>query len=50
MQEIEHERGAYIVWGYRNLIDGLSTNVTGVPENNVGLSFYSYSFKLLHFA
>jgi peptide/nickel transport system substrate-binding protein len=49
MQEIEFERGAYIVWGFRNLIDGLSTNVTGIPENNVGLSFYSYNFELLHF-
>ncbi len=49
MQEIEHERGAYIVWCYRNLIDGLSAKVTGIPENNVGLSFYSYSFRLMHF-
>ncbi len=43
-QEIEYERGGYIVWGFKNQVDGYSAEVTGfTPDRNLPLSNYGFS-------
>jgi peptide/nickel transport system substrate-binding protein len=47
-QKIEYERGGYIVWGFKNQVDGYSAKVTGFrPDRNLPLS--SYQFRLVSF-
>ena len=43
-QEIEYNEGGYIIWGFRNQIDGLSQNVQGLKPS-VYQPLGSYNFK-----
>ncbi len=43
-QEIEYNEGGYIIWGFRNQIDGLSSKVQGL-KSSVYQPLGSYNFK-----
>jgi peptide/nickel transport system substrate-binding protein len=43
MQEIQYERGGYIIWGFGNLVDAYSTKFTGLkPSRASNLAAYSF--------
>jgi peptide/nickel transport system substrate-binding protein len=47
-QQIEHDSGGYIVWGFKNQVDAYSAKVTGfVPDRNLPLS--SFQFRIVSF-
>ena len=47
-QKIEYDRGGYLVWGFKNQVDGYSAKVTGfVSDRNAPLS--SFQFRLASF-
>jgi len=43
-QKIEYDEGGYIIWGFRNQIDGLSSKVQGL-KSSVYQPLGSYNFK-----
>jgi peptide/nickel transport system substrate-binding protein len=48
-QRIEYDSGGYLVWGFKNQVDGYSAGVTGfVPDRNLPLS--SFQFRTVSFA
>jgi peptide/nickel transport system substrate-binding protein len=44
MQEIQRERGGYIVWGFGNLVDGYSAKFKGMKASRAG-SLGAYDFN-----
>lgn len=44
MQEIQRERGGYIVWGFGNLVDGYSAKFKGMKASRAG-SMGAYDFN-----
>jgi peptide/nickel transport system substrate-binding protein len=50
MQQIEHERGGYLIHSFTTLVDAASTRVTGyATENQVGWDFGSFEFRTVSF-
>lgn len=43
-QQIEYERGGYIVWGFVNVLDGFHTKVKGLETSVTGHPLASYGF------
>jgi peptide/nickel transport system substrate-binding protein len=43
-QKIEYDEGGFIIWGFRNLVDGISPKVKGMKPS-VYLPLGNYSFK-----
>ena len=48
-QELEYERGGYIIWGFNNQVDAFSTDVTGLEEDRTGIPLNSYGFRKVQF-
>jgi len=47
-QQIEYDRGGYLVWGFKNQIDAFSSKVTGfIPDRGLPLS--SFQFRTVSF-
>jgi peptide/nickel transport system substrate-binding protein len=47
-QQIEYDRGGYVVWGFKNQVDAYSSKVTGfVPDRGLPLS--SFQFRTVSF-
>jgi peptide/nickel transport system substrate-binding protein len=47
-QQLEYDRGGYIVWGFKNQVDAYSSKVTGfVPDRGLPLS--SFQFRTVSF-
>jgi peptide/nickel transport system substrate-binding protein len=47
-QQIEYDRGGYLVWGFKNQVDAFSSKVTGfVPDRGLPLS--SFQFRAVSF-
>ena len=47
-QQIEYDRGGYLVWGFKNQIDAFSSKVTGfIPDRGLPLS--SFQFRTISF-
>jgi len=47
-QQIEYDRGGYLVWGFKNQVDAFSSKVTGfVPDRGLPLS--SFQFRTVSF-
>ncbi|GAA3433266.1 ABC transporter substrate-binding protein [Kutzneria kofuensis] len=47
-QQIEYDRGGYIVWGFKNQVDAYSSKVTGfIPDRGLPLS--SFQFRTISF-
>ncbi|GAA3748855.1 peptide/nickel transport system substrate-binding protein [Spinactinospora alkalitolerans] len=44
-QEIEYERGGYIVWGFTTVIDGYNANVKGFEPSVTGHPLTGYRFR-----
>ena len=43
-QRIEHERGGYIVWAFKNQVDAYSNSVTGLqPARQLPVSDYRFN-------
>jgi peptide/nickel transport system substrate-binding protein len=49
MQEIQYERGGYIIWGFGNLVDAYSTKFTGLKPSRAS-NLGSYSFRTVSLA
>jgi peptide/nickel transport system substrate-binding protein len=53
MQQLEYDHGGYVIWGFSNFLDGYSSKVQGliqddkgvIPLNNFGHGFRSLSFS-----
>ena len=47
-QQIEYDRGGYLVWGFKNQVDAYSSKVTGfIPDRGLPLS--SFQFRTISF-
>ena len=47
-QQIEYDRGGYLIWGFKNQVDAYSSKVTGfVPDRGLPLS--SFQFRTISF-
>jgi peptide/nickel transport system substrate-binding protein len=47
-QQIEYERGGFLIWGFKNQVDAYSSRVTGfVADRNLPLS--SFQFRMVSF-
>jgi peptide/nickel transport system substrate-binding protein len=47
-QQIEYDRGGYLVWGFKNQVDAYSNKVTGfIPDRGLPLS--SFQFRMISF-
>jgi peptide/nickel transport system substrate-binding protein len=44
-QEIEFDRGGYIIWGFPNRVDAAQAYVGGLVPNRTGLSLSGYEFR-----
>jgi peptide/nickel transport system substrate-binding protein len=49
MQQIQYERGGYILWGFLNTVDGASAKTKGWQLDPSGRSFGSWRFKDVYF-
>ncbi|MCW2950987.1 MAG: putative peptide transporter,substrate-binding protein [Conexibacter sp.] len=49
MQQIQYERGGYLVWGFQNMVDAASTKVAGFALDKSGWPLGSANFKHVHF-
>jgi peptide/nickel transport system substrate-binding protein len=49
-QQIEHERGGHIVWGYFNLLDAYSAKLSGFKQSKLGYALNGYNFRDVGFA
>lgn len=51
MQQIQWDRGGYLLWGFQTLVDAASTKVKGYITNDpVGWDFSSFAFRHVSFA
>jgi len=48
-QEIEHNEGGYIVWAFRNQVDGYSPQIAGLKEDKLGAPLGQFAFKDVYF-
>ena len=48
-QEIEYERGGYIVWGFGNQVDVYSSRLTGFVPDRGGIPLSGYAFRKVRF-
>ncbi|HYH30457.1 MAG TPA: ABC transporter substrate-binding protein [Pseudonocardia sp.] len=44
-QEIEFDRGGYLIWGFPNRVDAMQAYVGGLVPNRTGLSLSGYEFR-----
>lgn len=44
-QALQYEDGAYVVWGFVDMLDAISTKVTGYVTDPTGYSFGRYDFR-----
>lgn len=49
MQRIEYERGAFIIWGFQNIVDATSKKVTGFVTDKSGWNLGSGNMKNVSF-
>ena len=48
-QQIEYERGGYIIWGFNNQVDAHSARVTGLQPARTGTPLGNYQFRTVRF-
>ena len=48
-QRLEYENGGYIIWGFRNQIDGYSAKIAGFQPSRTGTPLGNYGFGAVHF-
>ncbi|TCK22919.1 ABC transporter substrate-binding protein [Pseudonocardia endophytica] len=44
-QQIEYERGGYLIWGFPDQVDAVQSYVGGLVPNRTGLSLSGYEFR-----
>jgi peptide/nickel transport system substrate-binding protein len=44
-QQIEYDRGGYIIWGFPNQVDAFSRKVSGLVPDRSGIPLTSYGFR-----
>lgn len=49
MQQIQWDRGGYLVWSFQTLVDAASAKVTGYTADKTGWSFGSFNFRKVSF-
>ena len=51
MQQIQWERGGYVIWGFQTLVSAASTRVTGyISDDPTGWAFSSFAFRHVSFS
>ncbi|MEJ5868516.1 ABC transporter substrate-binding protein [Pseudokineococcus sp. 5B2Z-1] len=48
-QEVEHERGGYIVWGFNDQVDAYNVRLSGLEEDLSGIPLSGYRFRAVSF-
>ncbi|MGH3519734.1 MAG: ABC transporter substrate-binding protein [Haloechinothrix sp.] len=48
-QEIEYERGGYIIWGFTNQVDAYSSRLSGFSPDRGGIPLSGYNFRKVRF-
>lgn len=49
MQQLQHDEGGLIIWGFANIVDAYSKKVTGFVPDKSGYSLSSYNFAGVSF-
>ena len=48
-QKLEYEEGGYIIWGFADLVDAFSNNITGFVPDRATLPLDNYAFRQVGF-